>query len=381
MRRASGWLASVLSIVVLVVVLNAGMAAWSFTRPSFDVTPSPADSAWPTPFVRPSPTPTSSPPAAATPVPLLVTTPLGALPDDHVFVFVGDPGDQRLLLLDLGAGAVREAAHVQPGGTTDFDSARSADSSTIAIVGRGTEVGRLAVLHPVTGAIATFQIPAVESARISPDGKMLAVTRVDAAQRGIWLIDTTDGRMRSLALDPVGPTPPRALGWSGDGTRIAVAFDSNSTEPRIAIVALDGTVERVGAGRSARWRGADLLYWNALKGAAVNMYSTQSHQTQPLLPVGADTVVYSVEPRPATTDLATQEQSDAPTSRLVMRAGASVRDVLDDASHLIAYWWSRDGVHLYAWLDEQNTETVRDVLAARDVLRFCLHKTVAPPCS
>ena len=381
MTRASGALAWIVSVIVLVLILNAGMAAWSFTRPVSTDTPLPLDTAWPTPFVRPSPTPTIAPTASPTPAPLLLATPLGTLPDDHVFVFVGDPGDQRLLLLDLGAGAVREAAHVQPGGTTDFDSTRSADSSTIAIVGRGNEVGRLVVLHPGTGALATFQIPVVESARISPDGRLIAVTRVDAAQRGIWLIDTTDGRIRSLALDPVGPTPPRTLGWSGDGTRIAVAFDSNSTAPHIGVVAMDGTVEQVGTGRGARWRGADLLYWSALKGTPVNAYSTLTHQTQPLLPVEADAVVYSAEPRPGTTDLATQEQSAAPISRIVLHSGADAREVLADASHVITYWWSRDGAHLYTWIDDQNTETVRDVLADRDVLRFCLRKTTAPPCS
>ena len=367
--------------VLLALVLNVCMAAWSFTRPTVATTPAPSDTGWPSPFVRPSPSPSVSPsPAPSEAVPLR-TTPLGTLPDDHAFVFVGDPGDQRVLLLDVGARAVREAAHVVAAGSdTEYQSASSGDSSTIAVISRtsGPE-GRLYVLRPTTGAISTYRIPRAETPRLSPDGRFLAVTRVEAEQRGIWLVDTTNGSVSSLLPDPTGPTPPRALGWSSDGKRLAVDMDANSTEPRVVIVSLDGSVERIGPGRGARWRGSELIYWTALMGRAGSVYDTAARRGQELFALDAVTVVYSVEPRPRSQDVAVLE-GDATSTRLVLRSGGDVREVLRDATHLITYWWSKDGAHLYAWLDDQYTETIREPLADRDVLRFCLRKTPTPPC-
>ena len=377
-RSGLAWLAGG---VLLALVLNVCMAAWSFTRPTAATTPAPSDTGWPSPFVRPSPSPSVSPSPAPSAVSPLNTTPLGALPEDHVFVFIGDPGDQRLIMLDLGAGTVREAAHTAVASAdTEYQSAASADGSTIAIVARSSGPdGRLHVLRPATGELTTYRIPRAETPRLSPDGRFVAMTRVEADQRGIWLADTTNGKVTSLMPDPTGPTPPRALGWSADGKRLAVDLDANSAEPRIVIVSLDGSVDRIGPGRGARWRANELIYWTALKGRSVSVYDTTARGAKPLFALDAATVVYSVEPRPRSTDLAVLEGDEA-TTRLVLRSGDNVTEVLRDATHLITYWWSKDGAHLYAWIDDQYTETVREPLVGRDVLRFCLRKTLTPPC-
>ena len=370
--------------LALVLLLNVCSAVWSFTRP-------PAAAATATPgFVGPTTLPTVTP--TATPSPslgpdALSVTHVGRIPAEARIVVIGDPGDERVLVLDPLGRSVAQAAHFVDAGVSATDrqieSSALADGSLVVMLSEwDANNNRLITFAPATGEVRGVPIPASHGPRLAADGRTLAVARSrDPAQRGIWVVDIQTGTSSRIVDDSADRTSSRPVGWSRDGV-LAYVRDAFSDAPRVAIVDPKTKESReLGPGRDARWRGTDLLVWSERRDAGVTVYDTTTGAAHAAFDVPAGTIVSLVEPRPGGSDAAVLENLTDARRHVVLRGTAApATPLLDDADLLIAMWWSSDAQHLYAWTTFNGTETVSDLIAGGTVLRFCRHLAVQPPC-
>ena len=372
--------------LTFVLVLGLLTGAWAYLRRDAltPVVPPPEAGATATPSASPTP-------AGVVSADGLRVVPVGPIPDDYRFVLVGDAGDERLLLLDLGRGRVSLAAHFEGSGA--FASARQLEITSLAsgelfvilLRGDGPDA-RVFVIRPVTGEVRTLTIPKSEQPRLSPDGASLAVARDadDDAVRGLWLVNVADGAMRRVVASAVGTKAPRPLQWSADGRWLAVLAGAETFDTRVAVVdPARGALETLGPGTGARWRGAEVLFWSARAPGAVNVYDTAARQVRSAYPAEPGVFVDRAEPRPGSTDIATLERgATAPAMQILLHGTTSTAvPLLRDASNVIALWWSSDGARLYVWSNDNGTTTVADAISKRTVVAFCLRQRVAPPCS
>lgn len=380
MTRARSVLASLVTGIVLALVLNVCMGAWSLSRPvaTGQVIP---DVGFATPTSVPTPSPSPIAPAADA----LRIFPMGTIPADHRFFLVGDPGDERILMLDLARGTVQQAAHFEGFGVAGRDRQAAltalADGSALALLlSGGGPNARLLLLHPSTGALTAVTTTAAESPRLAPDTRTVAVARVTGTDPGVYLVSTSDGSGTRIVPAPAAGTV-RPIGWSADGTRLAIALDANGSDPHVGIVTIGSTdVEVVGPGRNARWRGGELLFWSEKPGTGVTVYDTATRTAHPAFPVDPDTVIASADTRPGSSDVVTFQFGGTHGSQLYVHAGNTATLALADAAFAISFWYSRDGTHLYVWTDDHGTSSVRDLTEGRIVLQFCLRGGVTPPC-
>lgn len=380
MTRARSVLGYLVAGIVLALVLNVCMGAWSLSRPPVTGSATP-DVGFATPTGVPTPSPSPIAPAADA----LRIFPLGTIPTEHRFFLVGDPGDERILLLDLAKGTVQQAAHFEGFGVAgkDRQAALTAlgDGSTLAILltGDGPNA-RLLTLHPSTGTLTAVNTAAAESPRLSPDTRSVAVARITGSDPGVYLVNTSDGSATLLVPAPANKTV-RPIGWSADGKRLAITLDANGSDPQVAI-AMPGSsgVEPVGSGRNARWRGTDLVFWSEKAGTGVNVYDTTKGAAHPAFAIDPETVIQSADTRPASSDIVTEQYGGTHGSQIYVHSGETATLVLNDAAFAISFWYSRDGKHLYVWTDDHNTSTVRDLTQGGIVLQFCLRGGVTPPC-
>ena len=382
MTRARSVVTYLVGGVVLALLLNVCMGAWSLSRPVATGSPTP-DVGFATPTGVPTPSPSPIPPG----VDGLRIYPLGTLPASQRLLLLGDPGDERVLFLDLAKGTVQQAAHFESFGT--LGSGRQAEMS---VTGDGSTVvillwsdaprGRLLVLHPSSGELKAFDIPASQAPRVSGDGRTVAVTRLDAAQRGVWLMSTADATATRAVEDTGARTTSRPIGWAADGRHLAIALDPNSPDhPQIGLVTVgEPDVRVVGPGRLARWRGTELLFWSEKPGTGVAVYDTGSGNTHPAFDVDAVTAILSLDVRSGANDIAVEQYGGTRPAQIVVHNGGSESVILADAATALSFWYSRDGAHLYVWTDDHGTSTVRDLVGGGIVLQFCLRGGVTPPC-
>lgn len=381
MTQARSALSSAVAFVVLAIVLGVCMGAWSLSRPESPLATS-TDLGWATAPVVPTPSPS---PIAPGPDALRIF-PLGAIPSDHRLFLVGDVGDERVLLLDLAKRTVQVAAHFEgvgvAGAGRQVETTATGDGSTFVLLEEADSgSSRLLVLHPSNGALTTFVVPPSESPRVSADGRVVAVARVaDPSQRGVWLVDTSTGAGTPLLADG-GVAVTRPISWSGDGKHLAVVIDAHGADPRIGIVTPPSTaVDIIGAGRNARWRGNELLFWSEKPGVGVRIFDLASHGTRAAFSIAPETVILSADTRPGSIDIATVQFGGTHPSQLYTHSGETAALALPDAAFLIAFWWSRDGQHLYSWTDANGTSSVDELPAGKRVVQFCLRGAVSPPC-
>ena len=339
----------------------------------------------------PSPAPTFTP--ARTPVlapDALRVFPIGAIPADARFVMLGDPGDERLLLLDLVAKKITLAAHFE--GTGAFVNGRLVESTSL---GSGKIVvvnvradgpdARVYVLKPETAEVRSFTTPRSDGPRLSPDGVTLAVSRnsADPDQHGLWLTNTNDGTSRRLIGD-AGRRATRAVLWSSDGKRLSALVDLGAGKTQLVIVDPSGSVTPVpGDASDARWRGTDLLYWNVFASGPVARYDAAGGvAVSPAYPAPSGIIVDRAEVRPRSLDLAVREHEVTGTLRIVIYDAASGTTTvkLADASLVLSFWWSSDATRLYAWTIDNATTTVTDILTDTKAVTFCYRKKIEPPC-
>lgn len=313
--------------------------------------------------------------------------PTGPVPADYRFVITGDPGDERLLLLDLQAKTVKLAAHFEGLGSykdarvVELTSTAPGDLFVIHLRADGP-LARLYFIRPATADVRTLTIPRSESPRLSPDATTLAVSRNsdDPQQKGLWLLGTGDGSGRRVTTDE-GRRATRPVQWSSDGARLSALLDPLDFRRELVVVEASGTVSAsLGPASDARWRGTDLLYWNATVPGPVNVRSASGSITVAYDPAGG--TVDRVEPRPRSMDLAVREHTAATVPRIVLYDGARRTSsvVLPDAQLVLAFWWSPDASHLYVWTIDNDTTHVRDVLRGEEIVSFCFRAKIDPPC-
>jgi hypothetical protein len=349
----------------------------------------PIASAGPSLALAPSPTPRPTRSLEPTlSADALRVYPTGPVPADYRFVVVGDPGDERLLLLDLGARTVKLAAHFEGFGSykdarvIELTSTASADLFVIHLRADGP-LARLYFIRPATADVRTITIPRSESPRLSPDATTIAVSRNtdDPDQKGLWLLSTSDGTGKRVTTDG-GRRATRGVQWSSDGARLAALLDPLDFKRELVIVEASGTVgASLGPASDARWRGTDLLYWNATAAGPVSVRSA-SGATGVAYDPPPGGIIDRVEPKPRSTDLAVREHTPTTVPRIVVydsaRRTASV--VMPDAQFLLGFWWSPDASRLYVWTIDNGTTHVRDVLHDEEIVTFCFRAKIDPPC-
>ena len=343
---------------------------------------------------EPSPLPMRSLAPSRSPVPVETLAPdalrvfsVGAIPADSRFVVVGDPGDERLLLLDLVGKKVTLAAHFEGKGAfanlrvLEITSIASGELFVIHVRAAGPHARRY-FIRPVTGEVRSFLTPKSESVRLSPDGTLIAVSRNsdDPEQKGLWLLNTLDGTGRRLTTD-VGRRATRAVQWSSDGKRLSALLDTLDFKRELVAFDLAGNMTApIAPASDARWRGADLLFWNANGPGPVGIYDGTT--TGVAYPAASGIIIDRAEAKPRSADLALRERSATMIGRLVVyESGTGTSTVvMADAQRVIGFWWSSDASRLYAWSIDNETTTVRDVLSDQTAVTFCFRTKIAPPC-
>ncbi len=378
------------SVAFLVFLLLLGVigGVWGFSRHAARTAVVPTTT--PAATASPTPSPAMTPAGLLAPDGLRVFA-VGAIPPDHRFVLVGDAGDERLLLLDLAGRRVTLAAHFA--GSGSFAKDRQVEIAAIAsgelfvmlLRGDGPDA-RVYLIRPVTGDVRTLTIPKGEQPRLSADGASLAVARDtdDDAARGLWVVTVADGTTRRVVAAPGGTKAPRPLQWSPDGRWLAVLSGAETLETRIARVDVArGTLEMHGHGTGARWRGTEMLFWSARTPGGITAYDITTGQTRLAYPLEPGVTVDRAEPRPGSTDIATLERGATAIATQIVLHGTQRAAALvsADASDVIALWWSKDGVRLYVWTNDNGTTTVTDAMSKTTAVTFCLRQRVAPPCS
>ena len=385
-----------IAFLVFLLLLGALAGAWGFSRhaalTAIVPTPTSAVTVSATPAVAASATPSpQTTPAAALAADGLRVFAVGAIPADHRFVLVGDAGDERLLLLDLAGRRVIEAAHFEGSGAFAKDrqveiTSRASGELFVILLRADGPNARVYLIHPVTGDVRALTIPKSEQPRLSPDGASLAVARDtdDDAVRGLWLVNVADGAMRRVVASVAGTKAPRPLQWSADGRWLAVLSGAETFETRVALIdPARGSLETLGPGTGARWRGADVLFWSARAPGGVSAFDTTVRQARLAYPAEPGVTVDRAEPRPGSTDIATLERGATATATQIILHGTQRAAALvsADASNVIALWWAADGARLYVWSNDNGTTTVADAISKSTAVTFCLRQRVAPPCS
>ena len=376
-----------INVLLVALVAVAAVAAFSLSSASLALPgPSPA----PTFTFQVRPSPSHVPVATLAPDALRVFS-VGAIPADYRFVVVGDPGDERLLLLDLAGKRVTLAAHFEGKGAfangrvLEITSTASGDIFVIHVRADGPDA-RLYFLRPVTGEVRSFLTPRSEQPRLSPDGTSIALSRNsdDPEQRGLWLVNTSDGTGKRLTTD-VGRRATRAIQWSGDGTRLSALLDSPTFQRELVVLDVTGNISpTIATASDARWRGTELFYWNANVAGPVGRYDAAT----PGAPTGIayfpaiDLIIDRAEVRPRSAELAVRERSASMIARIAVynRVTGASNVVMTDAQRVIGFWWSTDASRLYAWSIDNETTTVRDLLSDETAVTFCFRVKIQPPC-
>ena len=306
---------------------------------------------------------------------------LGAIPPDTRYVYAGESGKERLLLVDPDAKRVTLAAQFE--GLGSFTARRGGDVSatqdrrTLVLTLSSVDITRVYVIRPEDATVLSFTMTVSRAPRVSPDGAQLVVAREsqDPAASGLWLVDIATHREERLLEGPTDPQAPvpAPVQWSADGRFISLA-----SLPGGGIGVYDmkeRALRPLGPGLSPRWRGSELFYGGE---GALRAYDTVTERTRTVFTAPDGTSVGRFELRPGTDDVASIET--APGRQELWLRGKEARD-LRKASNIISMWWSDDGQHLYVWDSVEATTTVSDGFTGERIVDFCLRGSVSPPCS
>ena len=372
---------SIATFAVLVAAIALGIYAGTaaLSQPPPSAGPSLALASPPTPRPTPNPSPTTAPDG-------LSVFPLGPIPTDSRIIVTGDPGDERLLLLDVANKRVRLLGHFS--GFGNYKDARLIELTTnssgdllVVCLHADGPLARLYFIRPSGGDVRSFTIPNSENPRLSPDGATLAVSRNTIAdQKGLWLLSTSDGTGRRITTD-AGRRATRAIQWSADGTRLSALIDHLDLTRELVIVGVDGSVSApLGPATDARWRGEDLVFWNNALPGPVSLYHA-----------GAVTVTYASPPdvritraelKPRSKDLVLGQSTSTTIPKIVLydSTAGTTSVVFPDSTWVLSFWWSTDATRLYAWILDNDTSHIRDAITGEAILDFCFRAKVDPPC-
>ena len=374
------------TVAIVALVIVAGVIGYDLSARSLAL---PGETPAPTFTFRARPSPTFVPVSTLAPDALRVFS-VGGLPSDFRYVTVGDPGDERVLLLDLAGKRVLTVAHFEGNGS--FESGRIVETATVAagdtvvvLVHSDGATARLYVIKPTTGSVRSITMPKSEQPRLSPDASTLAVSRnsTDPEQNGLWLMRTSDGAGRRLLAD-AGRKATRVVQWSADGTRLSALVDIGAGHTELAVLDTSGgSTPPLGRATDARWRGTDLLFWDFTAPGPVLQYdAANSVAAPPAYAPPRGVTVERAELRPRPPELAVREHTSSTLPRILVYDGSTgVSSVkVADAQWVLAFWWSADATRLYVWLYDNGTTTVTDVLSDTLAVTFCYRATVEPPC-
>jgi len=364
---------------VIAVVLGVYAGTILVAAPTASGTPSLALASPPTPRPTPNPSPRSAPDQ-------LTVFPIGPIPTDARIVVAGDPGKERLLLLDVANKRVQIVAQFE--GFGSFKDARvveitanSAGDLYVICLRADGPLARLYFLRPASGDVRSYTIPSAENPRLSPDGSLLAVTRNQPAdQKGLWLLNTSDGNGRRITTDE-GRRGTRAVQWTADGTRFSALLDHLDFTREVVIVTVEGTVSGpFGTATDARWRGDDLLFYANNLAAPVSM--VHAGVVSVAYPAPAGVIVSRAELKPRTRDLAMRmnEQNALPRLVLYDSTTGATRELMAEATWVLAFWWSGDGNRLYTWILDNDQSIIREAISGETVVTFCFRVGITPPC-
>jgi hypothetical protein len=375
------WTTAAAVLIAIAAVLGVYVGATTLSAPRATPDASLALASSPSPRPSRSLAPTTSADG-------LVAYPIGPIPADYRFVILGDPGDERVLLLDFVAKQVRLVAHFEGFGSykdarvIELTSTAAGDLLVIDLRADGP-LSRLFFVRPATADVRTLTIPKAENPRLSPDASRLAVSRnsQDPDQHGLWLLSTSDGSGKRIVVD-AGRRATRVIQWTADGSRMSALLDPLDFKRELVIVDVDGRVTpSLGRATDARWRGDDLYFWaNDLVGP-VRAYNT-SRGTRVAYQPAADIIVSRVEMKPRSTDLALRVSTQNTLPKVVLwdSGTGALTTAMDDAQWVAGLWWSADGARLYAWILDNDTTYVRDLFTNQIVLTFCSRAKIDPPC-
>ena len=192
------------------------------------------------------------------------------------------------------------------------------------------------------------------------------------------LFRSSDGLGRRLIEDS-GRRATRTVQWSADGKRLSVLIDTGRGRSRLAVVNTAGEITPVGGATDVRWRGNDLIYWDAYDQSPAHLYDTVAGVTGDAYVTTAGFTADRVEVRPRSADLAVDEHSGT-EGRIAIYGSGPPTIAVAHTKATIAFWWSDDGTRLYTWTIESNTSTVTDVFAGSVALQFCYRQRLVPPC-
>lgn len=365
--------------VVVAAALGIYTGSALVASPSASAAPSLALASPPTPRPTPNPSPRSAPDQ-------LTVFPVGPIPADARIVVAGEPGKERLVLLDVANKRVSLVAQFDgPGSFKDARvvelTANSAGDLYVICLHADGPLARLYFLRPASGDVRSYTIPTAENPRLSPDGSLLAVSRNQPAdQKGLWLLQSSDGTGRRVTTDD-GRRATRAIQWSADGTRLSALLDPLDFKRELVIVGVDGSVSAsFGRASDARWRGDDLLFYANDVPGPVSV--VRAGAVSVAYPAPAGTFVSRAELKPRTRDLALRVNAQNALPKLVLfdSTNGTTTDVMAEATWVLAFWWSADGNRLYTWILDNDQSIIREAISGETVVTFCFRVGITPPC-
>ena len=370
---------AIAAAVVIAVALGVFAGTTFVGAPAASAAPSLALALAPTPRPTPNPSPRSAPDQ-------LTVYPVGPIPTDARIVVAGEPGKERLLLLDVTNHRVSLVAQFDgPGSFKDARvvelTANSAGDLYVICLHADGPLARLYFIRPASGDVRTYTIPTAENPRLSPDGALLAVSRNQPAdQKGLWLLNTSDGNGRRLTTDE-GRRATRAVQWAADGTRFSALLDTLDFSRVVVIVGVDGGMSGpFGKATDARWRGDDLLYYSNDLAAPVNIVHAGVVGVAYPSPPGV--IVSRAELKPRTKDLAMRLNTQGTLPKLVLYDSTSgaTTELMAEATWVLAFWWSGDANRLYVWILDNDESIIREAISGETIVTFCFRVGVTPPC-
>lgn len=212
-------------------------------------------------------------------------------PDGAVLAIIEDrsTSDQRLHLLDVATGAVREVPRPGP---TRYTAVRWAGDVLMALTDSGgAEHPRLCALDPMSGTATEVYAPAgreVEAWSVSPDSRLLATIENDRGY-AVLRIGPRDGTRAEATGLPEGGIAAE-LAWTPDSSGVAVTAQAPRVMPGIWFVPAATAQARLvaapdaradGGLDAARFVGLDLVGWQGADGLAIGGWIARPQGSEP----------------------------------------------------------------------------------------------------
>lgn len=412
-KRLRALLGLVTAAIVAAVVVSLAIRA-STSPPT--ATPDPTPLATGSATSSPDPVtaaPATTPDATQTPAAPAITVTVRSvkIPNERRYFVTGF---RRLLVLDLASKSAAElgSVTVDQGLGDAIDLSESSDGRSVLLtVVQAEGQGAVFLIKPELGeARELYRGGLAGAARISPDGRMFAVSRVsrDQTEHGIWVGAVEAGLSRRVVAD--GParaeTPSLPLQFSADGQRLAVSVTPRPGNARLFLVTTDaearyvpdlgtlrgGQTQEIGPGAFVEGldRGRPLVIASSSTpfGGQSLVYRTAPDGSSPrdLYRPGTQEAITALALRPDGGRIALVQQAilmpHPSTPAVVLLDGGGAVLKRTDHAFLVDLWWSRDGTKLFgAFGGDDSTGSVAELISGAFVMNYCQRGGDRPPCT